>query len=136
MLLENFAVEHHLTTRRDSCGEPLIVPGNPRRSEDISHIYEHSDGVLGLVLLYDTPLLWKNAKKRLLGLGFTVHQDGETEGILLFDPKNAVQVQAAIKIAGLKHKRQISETRRTLLRANSEKMRVAAQVKREALSVV
>src|ERR1700739_2989956 len=102
MVLENWAVNQKLKVKRDSCGEPLIVPGNPRRSEDISHLYQHDDKTLGLVLLYDTPTLWANAKKRLTGLGFTVHQDGETEGVLLFDPENQSQVQAAIKVAGLK----------------------------------
>jgi hypothetical protein len=132
--LENFAAEHNLKTKRDSCGEPLIVPGNPRRSEDVSHVYEHSEGVLGLVLLYDTPTLWHNAKKRLTGLGFTVHQDGETEGILLFDPTNTIQVQAAIKTAGLKKHRRFSETGRTALLANIQKARTVRQAQCDVMA--
>jgi hypothetical protein len=126
--IENFAVEQHLVTKRDCCGEPLIVPGNPRRSEDISHIYAHDETNLGLVLLYDTPTLWSNAKKRLTGLGFTVHQDGETEGTLLFDPQNPVQVQAAIKTAGLKKHYRMSEAGRAASRENILKARAARGV--------
>lgn len=126
-LLEKFVVEHNLMTKRDSCGEPLIVPGNPRRSEDISHIYQHDDTTLGLVLLYDTPTLWNNAKKRLTGLGFMVHQDGETEGTLLFNPENATQVQAAIKTAGLRKHRRISPEHRERLRLNVQKAQLARQ---------
>jgi hypothetical protein len=121
MVLENWAVEQNLKVRRDSCGEPLIVPGNPRRSEDISHIYQHSPDVLGLVLLYDTPTLWSNAKKKLTGLGFTVHQDGDTEGVLLFNPENQTQVTAAIKTAGLKKHYPISEAKRAALQGNVQK---------------
>ena len=113
---ENFALEHNLRIKRDSCGEPLIVPGNPRRSEDISHVYQHNDTDFGLVLLFDTNVLWKNAKKRLLGIGFTLLQDGETEGVLVFSPTDPVQVAAAIKIAGLKKHRRISPEQRSAKR--------------------
>ena len=125
--MEDFAVEYNLVTKRDSCGEPLIVPGNPRRSEDISHIYQHDETTLGLVLLYDTPTLWANAKKRLTGLGFTVHQDGETEGTLLFNPENQTQVQAAIKTAGLKKHYRRSEAGRAVSRVNIQKAQMARQ---------
>jgi hypothetical protein len=128
--IEEFAVENHLVTKRDSCGEPLIVPGNPRRSEDISHLYLHDETTIGLVLLYDTPTLWNNAKKRLTGLGFTVHQDGETEGTLLFDPQNPVQVQAAIKTAGLKKHYRISEAGRAARQENMRKVQIARQAAR------
>jgi hypothetical protein len=129
-LLRDFAAAHNLITKKDSCGEPLIVPGNPRRSEDISHIYWHSAGTLGLTLLFDTPLLWNNAKKKLTGLGFTVHQDGETEGILLFDPTNAVQVTAAIKTAGLKRHRNVSKANRALFRENIKKAQAVLRAQR------
>lgn len=127
---EDFAAAYHLITKRDSCGEPLIVPGNPRRSEDISHIYQHSADTLGLTLLFDTPLLWNNAKKKLTGLGFTVHQDGETEGVLLFSPKNDIQVAAAIKVAGLKRHRNVSKANRALFRENIKKAQSVLRAER------
>jgi hypothetical protein len=127
---EDFAVAHNLITKRDSCGEPLIIPGNPRRSEDISHLYNQGDGLFGLVLLYDTPTLWQNAKRRLLGLGFNLHQDGLTEGVLLFNPVNTTQVAAAIKIAGLKKHRRVSEAGRDLFRANVKKAQAVLQTQR------
>jgi hypothetical protein len=128
--IEKWAVQHGLKTKSDSCGEVLIVPGSPRRSEDISHLYQHDETKFGLVLLYDTAVLWNNAKKRLTGLGFTLHPDGEIEGILLFDPNNQIQVQAAIKIAGLKKHRRLSDATRAALRLNIHKAQTALKQSR------
>jgi hypothetical protein len=71
------------------------------RPEDCSHIFDNGDGRLSVALLLATSLLWSNAKKRLLGLGFVLHQDGDTEGVLTFDPANPAQVKAALKAAGI-----------------------------------
>ena len=81
--LVDFALKYHAQTVKDSCQEPLILLGRPPRvkPEDCCHIYEHGNGKYGLVLLFDRELLWTNAKKRLVGKGFEVHQDGETEGV-------------------------------------------------------
>ena len=71
--------------RLDSCDDPLIV-GTPRRAkrpEDRNHIYVDSD-------------------KFGLALGFEMHQDGATEGNLLFDTANETQARAAIVEAAIR----------------------------------
>lgn len=132
--LESFANQHNLRTRQDSCGEPLVILGKPARPrpEDCSHIYEHGDGKLGLVLLYDRELLWNNAKKRLLGAGFELHQNGDTEGVLLFDPENAVQVRMALKRAGIHPRPNIAPELRARLVQNALKAAAARLAIRKA----
>lgn len=45
---------------------------------------------------------WNNARTRLVKLGFTVRQNGDAEGNLLFDPTNETQARAAIREARIK----------------------------------
>lgn len=130
---EAFANTHRLKTRRDSCGEPLVIVGRPPRPrpEDCCHIYHHDETRLGLVLLYDRALLWNNAKKRLLAAGFELAQNGDTEGVLLFDPENAVHVRLALKAAGIHPRQQMSEKGRAALQVNIKKALAARAVQRQ-----
>jgi hypothetical protein len=132
--LEALASSHNVVTRRDSCGESLIILGRPPRPrpEDCCHIYDHGNGRFGLVLLFDRELLWNNAKKRLTRLGFEVSQDGETEGVLLFDPKNAEHVRLAFKAARVQKVHTYSEEARAQASANARKqLPLMLAVKRE-----
>ncbi len=101
MTLLELATAHHAKTVQDTCGEPLIILGRPPRvkPEDCCHIFDYGKGRFGLVLLFDREVRWNNAKKRLLSKGFELSQDGDTEGVLLFDPFNEEQVRLAFKYA-------------------------------------
>src|SRR5437879_12656148 len=103
MTVEQFAQTYHGRTRRDECGE-TIIPGKlwkaqPKVGRMYGHqIYEHGDGRFGVLLMFDTPGKWTNAKKKLRAAGCTVRQNGETEGTALFDPEDKTQARFALKI--------------------------------------
>jgi hypothetical protein len=46
-----------------------------------------------------------------------LRQNGDAEGVLSFDPKNAEQVKIALKLAGVKPKRRVSSEERARLQA-------------------
>jgi hypothetical protein len=104
--LEKFARTHNLrrAVLRDSCGEQLIILGKPPkpRPEDCSHIFDNGDGRLGVSILVNSARAWRAAKDKLIPLGFELHQNGDTEGTLLFDPENEAQSKAAKKIVKAK----------------------------------
>jgi len=52
-------------------------------------------------------------------------QNGEDEGSLTFDPTNAAQSRLAIRIAGAKAKRQVSEVQRMALVARLQRGKAA-----------
>ena len=105
MDIQQFAEQYRVRVRRDNCGEE-IIPGRPRnatRHEDRRHIFQHSDdGKFGVCLLLTSARAFGNAARRLLALGFTPGETGDTEGILLFDPANSEQAKAAIREAGIR----------------------------------
>jgi len=82
------------------------------RTEYRSYIYEHGEARFGLCLLFQTPAKWTLAKKRLLAEGFMPMQDGDTEGRLVFDPSNRRQARSAIREAGIRYRRVLSEAER------------------------
>ena len=99
--LANFARKHSVrqAVLTDSCGEQIVVIGRPPkpRPEDCSHIFEHGNGKLGLCLLYHSARAWHNARDRCVASGMILSQDGDTEGLLIFDPTNPAQANLAKK---------------------------------------
>ena len=61
-----------------------------------------------MCLLLGSVKRWNNAKRYLLAEGFELHQDGETEGTLLFDPDDPCQADAAIRAAGIARRKNVS----------------------------
>jgi hypothetical protein len=57
----------------------------------------------------------------------TLRQNGDAEGAFSFDPGNPVQAKLAIRIAGVKAKRQVSPEQR----ARTAKMLAAARQRRQ-----
>jgi len=106
--IKAFARKHRLRVRLDTCGE-VVIPGKPRkepRAEDRNHIYEHGQGMFGIYLQFQTRRKWNFTKKRLLAKGFTLKQDGDTEGTLLFNPETLAK--AAIREVGARIRRPLS----------------------------
>lgn len=116
MKLTEFADPFRVKTQFDSCGEQ-IIPGKPykaHRPEDRNQIFDHGDDQhFGVSLLLTSARQWGSAAKRLLAVGMTVLQGGDTEGTLLFDPTNAGQAKAALREAGIKRRRVLSEDDRS-----------------------
>lgn len=110
-MLNTFAEDQKLKTRRDECGE-LIIPGKQ------GQLYEYSSEKLGVMFMPPktkdepwgkwTPRTWNNFKRSALSVGMSVLQNGDSEGCLAFDPNDRAQVKLAIKIAGARVKKQLS----------------------------
>lgn len=100
-----FATHHHLHIRRDECRD-LIIPGRN------GHIFDNHDGRLGVCLMPGTKMRWTYAKRKLIAAGFVLHQDGDDEGTLTFDPPDRDQARAAIKAAGARPKRDLFPAQR------------------------
>jgi hypothetical protein len=103
-----------------------IIPGHS------GQIYEHGDGRLGVIFTsgdrFETREGWNNRRKACAAVGMTVHQNGDYEGTLLFDPKNAVQVQTAIQISGVRPRRQISAEHLAKLQSAGARHRFPAAI--------
>src|SRR5215831_17084860 len=54
------------------------------------------------------PRTWGNYRRAAEATGMTVLQNGDSEGCLGFDPGNSEQVRLALKIAGVRRKRELS----------------------------
>jgi hypothetical protein len=106
MTIEQFAERFKVKTKRDECGD-TIIPGKQHKFADgQSSIFGgYDDGQLGVALLFGTKKKWGNARRKLQAEAFTVRQDGDTEGILTFNPENAKQARLAIKAAGVRVKK-------------------------------
>jgi len=133
MDIQEFAENHSLKVKMDSCGE-TIIPGKPRnleRAEDRRHIYENGDGRFGVSYVHAGPVAsvgkYHNAQKRMLEAGFTQGQNGDAEGTFLFDPANETQAKIAIREIGARMRREASPERRIVLAANLVKARAAKQ---------
>ncbi|MFZ0232410.1 MAG: hypothetical protein WA306_09345 [Candidatus Acidiferrales bacterium] len=108
MELTTFAGHHRFKVRQDACGDQ-IVPGRQ------GHIFEGYTSGLGVCVQFETPKKWTFAKKAMLAAGLQIRQDGDTEGIAVFNPEDKIQARAAIKFAGVKPKRQISPEQKAVL---------------------
>ena len=105
--IQNFAEHYRLKTKLSKDGTKII-------QGKFGHIYEHSNGVLGVLVMLDPPRkrYWGCARKTLLKAGFTLVQDGDGEGAAVFDPENPSQARLAIRVAGIKRKRRLSPAQR------------------------
>jgi hypothetical protein len=107
-----FAESQRLKVRRDEDGTQ-IIPGKA------GHVWAYGAGRLAVTLLELTPRTWGHRKRACLAVGMDLHQDGDYEGTLLFDPTDAEQVQVALKAAHVKRRRRVSTKTKERLRAMS-----------------
>jgi hypothetical protein len=112
-VIHSFAQQHRLRTFRDTDGTIVI------RGQAGCHLYEYSDSELGLMILSDAkdarPRRWAGIRKKCLAAGMVFRQEGDDEGALSFDPNNRQQARLAIKVTGVRPKRQLSPERRANL---------------------
>ena len=126
MELREFAEQYRVTMKKGSCGDD-VIPGKPRnllRAEDRSHIFVYSlDGSrFGLAVMVNSVGKCNNRKKLALEHGFTIMQDGDSEGNLLFNPTDKSQAKLAIKIAGCREKAVLSPERLAVLQARGARL--------------
>ena len=101
-VLKQFAVKRRLKIKTTNDGEK-IVAGHLGES----HIYQYSLTELGVAFVPGkwTPKTWGNHKRAAIALGMTLRQDGDSEGMLSFDPEDGSQGTLAIRIAKVRAKR-------------------------------
>lgn len=58
---------------------------------------------------------WNAARRKLVTAGCQVIQNGDTEGTVIFDPRDEGQGKLAIRVVGAKRKRKLSEAQRAAL---------------------
>jgi hypothetical protein len=105
-MVKAFAENFHVYAKRDACGE-IIVSGR------VGHIYDqHNRRQLGVLLMFQSKMQWTYAKRKLLAAGFTIRQDGDTEGTALFDSTDPALSRLALRIARVKVRRQMSPAQR------------------------
>jgi hypothetical protein len=122
MTIQQFAEKYRVQTYRDECGETIVRGTQWVAPRNGHQIYEHDDSRFALLLAFEVEIgsgksaKWVNARKKLQSAGFTLKQDGDAEGVALFDPENKAQARLALKLAGIRT-RQISPERRAALAA-------------------
>jgi hypothetical protein len=109
MSIIDFAKQYRLKVRRDTDGSDII-----QGTYDESHIYEWNENELGVMFITPAtkparPFFWRKHRDSGIATGMRVIQDGDAEGCLGFDPSNPDQVKIALKLAGIKRKRQVSQ---------------------------
>jgi hypothetical protein len=112
-MIHTFAQQYRLPTSRETDGTIVI------RGRSACHLYEYSDSELGLMILSnerDTHTRrWVGIRKKCLEAGMSLRQNGEDEGALSFNPANRQQSRLAIKVTGVRPKRQLSAEHRAKL---------------------
>jgi hypothetical protein len=103
MKIDDFAQKHRLKVRRDECQEQIIMGR-------FGHISEHSRGLFDLVLealpsSNELDRRMRHRRRQAIAAGFELHQEGDVEAILLFDPTNQEHSNLAIRLAGVRPKR-------------------------------
>src|ERR1039458_1353939 len=103
-----FAEQSRLRMQRDTHGE-MFVPCYR------GQIYHHGGDTLGALVITEgkarsSPKVWGNVRRGLLAAGFTLHQNGDAEGSLLFDAHNPEMACAAIRLMKARRKRRVEVT--------------------------
>jgi hypothetical protein len=110
MTIIEFAEKHKLKVRRDPDDGTDIIPG----THDQSHIYEWNKNELAVIFITPStkparPFFWRKHRTSAIAAGMRVIQDGDAEGCMGFDPARPDQVKIALKLAGVKRTRQVSQ---------------------------
>ena len=102
--LADFVEQYRVRVKRDDCGEP-IVPGK------VGRLYEHDASRFGVVLEVPpddarSDKTLRARRRRAIATGFVVHQEGEFEALLLFDPGDGKQAALDVRLIRAKKIRQ------------------------------
>ena len=127
MDLMSLAAANRLRVRRDEGGSRIISGKN-------GHLWDHGAGLFAVTLLDLTRRKWTHRKKLCLKAGMELHQDGDFEGTLLFDPEDSEQVKVALSVAGVKKRRQLSPEHRERLMEVGAMYRFSSRTGQERLS--
>lgn len=119
MQIAEFARKYRLKVRRDECGDPVIQKG---RAGSIS---EDRDGLLSLTVMFDTRRKWSAVRRKLVKAGFVIQQEGETEGVLTFNPADRKAARLAVSVARVRRTRVLSLSQKRVLRKRMAEVRAS-----------
>ena len=108
MTLESFAEQYRAKIRRDETDGTDTILGR------LGQIYEYGDDQLAVMFLpagESSARKWAAVKRQAEVVGMTLRQSGDDEGVFTFNPADPQQCQVALKIAGVKVRRQMSPER-------------------------
>jgi hypothetical protein len=108
MKVEELAEHHRLRIAKDSCGEEFVPCV-------FGQIYHHGGKQFGALVINEKPArsttqAWNRIGKALRAGGFALHQNGGSEGSLLFDSQNEEQAKLAIRMMRARKRRQVTVT--------------------------
>ena len=100
MDIKSLAEKYGLRVKRDDCGESFTPC---KRGQ----IYEYGSGLFGVMVFgaHASGRAWSSVKRLLTAAEFTLHQDGDSEGSLLFNGSNEAQCREAIRVMGAYRRR-------------------------------
>ena len=108
-MVKSFATANKLQIPRiDTDGTPVLFGRT-------GQVFEHDSARLGVIYANPKDLTsqrWNTFRGEALNAGMELIQHGDREGSLAFDPKNRAQTKLAIKGAGVKRKRVMSEAQK------------------------
>jgi len=114
MTLQEFATKYRLKAVPDQCGD-LIIPCQLSKDANLSEYASDENTLPELAMCWITDGkkaprtgLWNRTKVKCLETGMRLHQEGDGEGIFVFDPANPVQAKLAIKMVKARVKRQMT----------------------------
>jgi hypothetical protein len=117
--IKEFADSSHLKVKHDECGDPIIIGIT-------GHIGEGYNGeILGLYVDGKTPRKWNAVRRSVDAAGMTIRQNGDSDGVLTFDPANSEQARLAIRAARIRTRRIPSPAQLAVL-ATARAMRLKA----------
>ena len=112
-----FVENHRLRVKRDECHDAIV-------SGKLGHLYQHNASRFEIVLeapadstRLDSTL--RSRKRRAIAAGFVLHQEGDCESILLFDPVDVKQAGLAIRLIQAKKIRQALQPTDAQLRSRA-----------------
>ena len=129
--VKQFADKYRVKVQRDTCNDAVIFGKQfckDMLDEYRSHVFDCEDGKhFGVCLMFSSPKKWGHARRKLEAVKFTICQNGDTEGIGLFNPDNKQQAKLALKLAGVKTRRELPPERREALIQTLAAARAARQ---------
>lgn len=98
MNLKTFAETNRLNVVRDECGDEIIPGAN-------GHIGDGYNDGLGVYVNGESSRSWTFTRHKMESAGMRIRQNGDVDGVAVFDPTDPAQPRLAIEVAGIKTRR-------------------------------
>lgn len=111
MTIQFFATKRNLRATKDKGDDTTVIRGR------YGHLYEYDDDHLAVIYMGDSVGKANTRRKACAAAGMEVAQDGDTEFAATFNSSDKKQASLAIKTAGVKTRRTLSQVQKEQLRA-------------------